>query len=73
MIDDLTDEECAAVIAALREKIANDKFPRSPRLVAFRMALAKLDQASAPKAPPAPRPPLPGAPMRSRGGKRARR
>jgi hypothetical protein len=70
--DDLDEQEREAVIAALREKIANDKYPRSPRLTPFRSALAKLDPSSVPKPLPE-RVPLPEAPMRSRGGRRARR
>jgi hypothetical protein len=69
---DLDDAELAAVKAALREKIAGDKFPLSPRLKPYKAALAKLDPSSAPE-PREPKPPLPEAPMRSRGGKRARR
>jgi hypothetical protein len=40
---DLTDEEQAAVAAALRKLIAEDKFPYSPRLKPLKSALAKLD------------------------------
>jgi hypothetical protein len=68
--DDLTDEERAAVVAALREKIDNDRYPRSPRLAPLRAALAKLDPSSAPRLPPEPKPPLPQAPPRARGGRR---
>jgi hypothetical protein len=52
-IDDLTDEESEAVIAALRKVINEDRFPRSPRLGPLRSALAKLDPKSA-QTPPAP-------------------
>jgi hypothetical protein len=70
---DLTDEEHAAVTAAVRRSIADDKFPMSPRLAPLKAALAKLDPASVPN-PLLERPPLPEAPMRSsRGGRRARR
>jgi hypothetical protein len=69
---DFSDEEHAAVTAAVRRWIAYDKYPRSPRLAPFRAALAKLDPASVPKTLP-PRVPLPEAPMRHRGGRRARR
>jgi hypothetical protein len=68
---DLDDEELAAVIAALREKLDRDRYPRAPRLEPFRAALAKLDPASAPRAPAPPRGPLPQA-SRTRGS-RARR
>jgi hypothetical protein len=43
--DDLTDDERAALVAAARKVIADDKFPRSPRLDALQSALAKLDPA----------------------------
>jgi hypothetical protein len=69
---DLDDDDLAAVIAALRRAIADDKFPRSPRLAPLRSALAKLDPSSIP-ATPIERPPMPTAPARTRGGKRARR
>lgn len=67
---DLTDDELAATIAALKEKLDRDRYPRAPRLEPFRAALAKLDPRSGPK-PAAARPPLPQAgPSR---GPRARR
>jgi hypothetical protein len=47
---DLTDEEHAAVVAALRKLIDQDRFPLSPRLKPLKSALAKLD-------PKAPKPP----------------
>jgi hypothetical protein len=53
MPDDLTDEERAAVIWALRSTIDRDHYPRSPRLAPFRSALAKLDPSSVPKDPTA--------------------
>jgi hypothetical protein len=43
---DLTDDELAAVIAALKEKLDRDRYPRAPRLEPFRAALAKLDPKS---------------------------
>jgi hypothetical protein len=54
---DLTDDEHAAVTAAIRRLTEEDKFPHAPRLDPLRSALAKFE---APKAPP------PG-----QGGKRA--
>jgi hypothetical protein len=72
-IIDLTDDEHAAVTAAVRRTLNDDKFPHAPRLKPLRSALAKLDPASAPKPPPAPKPPLPEAPSRGRGGRRVRR
>lgn len=41
-IPDLTEEKHAAVVAALRELIADDKFPLSPRLKPLKSALAKM-------------------------------
>jgi hypothetical protein len=67
---DLDADELAAVIAALKEKLDRDRYPRAPRLEPFRAALAKLNPASVPK-PATPRPPLPQA-ARTRGA-RARR
>jgi hypothetical protein len=67
-----SDEEHAAVTAALRRTIADDKFPLSPRLAPLKAALAKLDPRSTPQPRPAPAA-LPKAPMRSRGGRQARR
>jgi hypothetical protein len=63
---DLTDEEYAAVTAAVRRTIDEDRYPLSPRLNPLKSALEKLDPASASK-PKEPRPPLPEAPTRSRG------
>jgi hypothetical protein len=65
--DDLTEDEIAAIVTALRETIDRDRYPLSPRMAPFKTALVKLDPASAPKARPA-GPPLPEAPARSRGG-----
>ena len=39
---DLTDAELAAVTAAIRRAIEDDRFPRAPRLDPLRSALAKL-------------------------------
>jgi hypothetical protein len=55
---DLTDDELAAVTAALRKLIAEDKFPFSPRLRPLKSALAKLDP---PKPKAEPKPPIVGA------------
>ena len=65
---DLTDDEYAAVTAAIRRAIEDDRFPRAPRLDPLRAALANFD--AAPK--PTPKPPLPKTPPAGRGGKRAR-
>jgi hypothetical protein len=50
----LTDDELAAVTAAIRHTIEDDKFPHAPRLDPLRAALGKLDAASEPdpKDPP---------------------
>ena len=40
---DLTDDELAAVTAAIRRAIETDRFPRAPRLDPLRSALAKLE------------------------------
>jgi hypothetical protein len=45
-MDDLTDDERVAVIAAGRKALADDPFPRVPRLDALRSALAKLGPTS---------------------------
>ena len=44
---DLTDAEHAALTAAIRRAIEEDRFPRAPRLDPLRSALAKLDPAAA--------------------------
>jgi hypothetical protein len=46
---DLTDDEFAAVTAAVRRSLENDRFPRAPRLYPLRSALAKLEPATAPR------------------------
>ena len=66
---DLTDDELAAVTAAIRRLIDEDRFPYAPRLDPLRSAFAKLD--TAPKLTPDP--PLPKTPPLTRGGKPARR
>ena len=53
---DLPDDELAAVTAAIRRAIADDRYPHAPRLDPLRAALARLDAAAAeptplPKAP----------------------
>jgi hypothetical protein len=67
---DLTDDERAAVTAAVRCTLEADRFPHAPRLAPLRSALAKLDPASAPRAAPL-KPPLPQA-SRSRGSRAQR-
>jgi hypothetical protein len=48
---DLTDDELAALTAAIRRLIEEDRFPRAPRLEPLRSALEKLKRAP-PKTPP---------------------
>jgi hypothetical protein len=55
---DLSDDELAAVIAALEEAINRDRYHLAPRLEPFRRTLAKLDPKSVPK-PGRPNTPLP--------------
>ena len=62
-IFDLTDDEFAAVTAAIRRAVEDDRFPRAPRLDPLRAALAKFD--AEPKLTP--EPPLPKTPPGSRG------
>jgi hypothetical protein len=63
-IINLTDDELAAVTAAIRRLIDEDRFPHAPRLDPLRSAFAKLD--AAPKLTPDP--PLPKTPPPTRGG-----
>jgi len=49
---DLTDEELAAIAAALRRVVMEDQYTRAPRLWPLRAALAKLDPAAVPGQPP---------------------
>ena len=62
----LTDEELAAVTAAIRRTIEDDRFPRAPRLDPLRAALGKFEAASTPE-------PTPKAPPPAKAAKRARR
>ena len=61
MQPDLSPEDYAAIAALLRDTIAADRFPMSPRIKRWRAILNKLDP---PVPKPAPFPPLkpPGAP-----------
>jgi hypothetical protein len=52
---DLTDDEYAAVTAAIRRAIETDRFPRAPRLDPLRSALTRLQPATAPKPTPHPK------------------
>ena len=62
----LTDDELAAVTAAIRRLVEEDKFPHAPRLDPLRAALAKLDAETTKPIPEPPNTP----PAR---GKQARR
>jgi hypothetical protein len=62
----LTDDELAAVTAAIRRAIEDDRFPHAPRLDPLRAALGKFEAAPEPT-------PLPKAPPPAKADKRARR
>jgi hypothetical protein len=59
-IIDLPDDELAAVAAAIRRAIEDDKFPHAPRLDPLRAALARLEAASNPTPAPEASPPAKG-------------
>jgi hypothetical protein len=63
---DLPADELAALTAAIRDVIENDRYPHAPRLDPLRAALARLDAASKPSSDPK-------APPPAKGDKRARR
>lgn len=65
---DLIDDEQAAVTAAIRRLIDEDRFPHAPRFDPLCTALAKLDAAPMLTSDP----PLPKTPPPTRGGKPAR-
>ena len=44
----LPDDELAAVVVAIRQTIADDRYPHAPRLDPLRAALARLEAASKP-------------------------
>jgi hypothetical protein len=62
----LTNDELAAVAAALRRLIQDDRYPHAPRLDPQCAALRKFDAASEPT-------PVPKAPPPAKADKRARR
>jgi hypothetical protein len=62
----LPGDELAAVAAAIRGVIEDDKFPHAPRLDPLRAALARLDAATKPAPHPKAAPP-------AKADKRARR
>ena len=77
---DFPADELAAVAAAIRRLIEDDKYPHAPRLDPLRAALARLDAAAAtketlqadqPEVKPAPKAPPPAkADKRARSAKR---
>ena len=74
-IIDLTDAEHAAVTAAIRRAVEDDRFPRAPRLDPLRAALARFEAAAQDfvtltKSPSEPTP-HPKAPPAAKAGKRA--
>jgi hypothetical protein len=60
---ELTDDEAAALLAALSRLIDNDRYPLSPRIRILRGIRAKLP--GAPPEPPPPKPPRTGRPRRA--------
>jgi hypothetical protein len=70
--ENLTPDEPAAVIKLLRDTIAADRFPLSPRVRRLKSALAKLDPNAATQAAAEPLPP-PKAWVNSSIGQRKRR
>jgi len=68
---DPSDEEKAAVIAALKEKLDRVRFGFGWRR--FASALAKIDPSAPQPRPVVEKPPLPEAPARARGGRHTRR
>jgi hypothetical protein len=55
----ITPDERAAVVKLLRETIAADKYPLSPRVRRLKSALAKLDPSAVPQRPEPLPPPKP--------------
>ena len=53
---DLPDDELAAVVAALRRLIDEDKYPHAPRLDPLRAAMAQLEAVAEPAPQPKVRP-----------------
>jgi hypothetical protein len=65
--NNLTADELAAVTAAIRRAIEDDRFPHAPRLDPLRAALGKFE--AAPEPTPAPRAPTVGKGDRRAGEK----
>ena len=74
-IINLTDDELAAVTAAIRRAVERDRYRHAPRLEPLRAALARLEAAPGQKttAELAPVSTPPKAPRPGKGDKRARR
>jgi hypothetical protein len=70
---DLPDDELAAVTAAIRRLIEDDKYPHAPRLDPLRAALARFDAAAEPNLGQIDRSDHPKAPPPAKADKRARR
>lgn len=66
-VDDLTEEELQAVVALVRNKVRDHRFPFSDRIRTLRAALDKLDPASRQGRPVEARRPLPSGPTVGRG------
>ena len=71
MTFDLTHDEHRALVEHLRQAIAADPFPHSPRIRALRAILAKLNPVERPEPLPAPKPP--GEPSMALARRRQRR
>lgn len=71
-MDDLTEEERAAVIRLLRNAIDADRYFLSERVKIWKTALAKLAPSSV-RPTPEPKPPLPPGAAPTRGSRRGRR
>src|SRR5262249_3891309 len=56
MPENLSPEERAAVVKLLRDTIAADRFPLSPRVCTLKSALARLDDSASPAAQQVPPP-----------------
>jgi hypothetical protein len=74
---DLPDDELAAVAAAIRRAIEDDRYPHAPRLDPLRAALGKFDaalkQETTADSAQVSGPPKPRAPPPAKADKRARR
>jgi hypothetical protein len=62
---DLPADELAAVTAAIRRLIEDDKYPHAPRLDPLRAALARFDAATVPDQPRGDAPPRSSPPAKA--------